>query len=124
MEGEMGEEEPSMDEPVDDEREAQQMVNRRAQNNQVRQRRKRGKPKKKAIKTMSHPRHNPYSYLKQLPMSLIEKKEHQYHNNTSDTIRRNENWKQAVVLSQKRLFTFGGDMVMLARVHFTDFKVA
>ena len=65
MEGEMGEEEPSMDEPVDDEREAQQMVNRRAQNNQVRQRRKRGKPKmKKAMKTMSHPRHNPYSYLK------------------------------------------------------------
>ena len=93
MEGEM--------DPMDDEEEAQEMIKRRAFNNQKRQKKRVTRKKKvKATAQAQMPvRESPYSYLKALPMSLVEKKEHEYHNTQSDKIRRDENWKSAVVLN-------------------------
>ena len=96
-------------------------MNRRSQHLQSKKR-KTKKSTKKAIK--SQKRNNPYSYLQSLDMTYVETKNSKYHNSKSDKIRRNEPWSEAVVLKQKCLFSFGGDMIMLSRVHFKDFKVA
>ena len=65
-----------------------------------------------------------YSYLEQLPMTLVAPaKDAKYHNMRSDNIRRNEIWHQSVVLKQKTVFDFG-EMSMLARIHICDMKVA
>ena len=119
---ELSPEQEQFEEEDKEEQEAQDLVNRRSQNMRTKKARKKKAKAGKAIK--SAPRANPYSYMRQLEMTYVEKKEFDYHNTGSDKIRRNESWQSSVVLKQKCLFSFGGNMIMLGRVHFQDFKVA